>query len=125
MNGNTGDPLVGGQSYPTSGVTPFRVDALPDDGYSLKVGAQSVWYFVNPSGATVITPAPPTFDGTTITVPDDNDLVYYSNAITGNSYDNQTVPVPSGETVYIQAIPRAGTSFTPGAPVYWSFKNNS
>jgi Phage capsid family len=73
-----------------------------------------------------VTAAPPTFDGTAITIPTSTDVVYYNDdtdtamPTSGNPY-----AVPSGETVRVRAEANTGKYFASSADTTWAFTNRS
>jgi Phage capsid family len=73
-----------------------------------------------------VTAAPPTFDGTAVTIPTSTDVVYYNDdtdtamPTSGNPY-----AVPAGETLRIRAEANTGKYFASSADTTWAFTNRS
>jgi len=74
-----------------------------------------------PSGSSVATPAAPTFDGETVTIPTTTGVDYQVDGsnVTG------TVDVDPGETVTVMAVPKSGYYFTTNQEDEWKFKNTA
>lgn len=73
---------------------------------------------------TLVDPTAPTFDGTTVTVPTDTNVVY-TNAADGSTLtQGSTVAVAAGDTLTVEAAPTAGHYFATN-DVEWSFTNEA
>lgn len=90
--------------YGSAGVNPRL--PMPDEVVTLFAGS-----------AVAVTPGVPTFAANTITIPTTANVAYYidGEAVSGN------VPVATGETVVVEAIPAPGFYFPAGTDDDWSF----
>jgi hypothetical protein len=71
------------------------------------------------AGDVLLTPAAPTFNGTTITIPTDANVNYFVDG--GAVADGAAVVVPAGETSTVTAEPTAGHYFATNEQDQWSF----
>lgn len=78
-----------------------------------------------PTGATLVTPEKPDFDGTVVTVKTTSGVTY-KNKETGTTLaTNQPVTLAAGDSLTVEASPAAGKYFANNQDDEWTFKNTA